>query len=904
MMRQFACLICVALLLASLSAHADAPRAISFQGKLTDPSGVPMPGTFEMTFRLWDAETGGTMLLEDMQSSVEVDDEGLYAAELEIPLGITFDFPVWLSVQVAPDEAELTPRYRLTSSPYAFWAMNAGMLAGNTIGDLDERFVNEEQANSITSGMIADAEIVDSDVSGSADIEPTKIKGTAWTSENDGEESGLDADLLDGKHADELGPNWTVVDSVLYTNMNWGIARGGAGNILYGDSAVTHVNLGVACTTGWEYPGSHVYAATIGGGRCNAAKHYLATVSGGSHNSAGGECSTIGGGVTHIASGRMSTVAGGAGNRATGTCATISGGQNSDANGVYSTVGGGDSNGAQGDHSTIAGGKWSKAHGTCSTIGGGMCNQTGGDTTTICGGALNGAYGVGTTICGGSSNFVNYLGGFVAGGYADSVEGDYSFVAGRQVRVRSQADYTFAFGRDFETSTPNAVIFHNSVDPIKVGIGTPSPTERLEVEGTTKTTGFNMPTGASDGYVLTSDATGTGTWQSPLGSNWTVTDSILYANMYWGLARGGVGNISYGDSAHTHVNLGVACTTGADQWWNPQYFATIGGGRHNAAIGHFATVSGGGSNSAGGECSTIGGGVFNEAGGYTSTVGGGGGNTAEGVFATVGGGNGNWAKGQNSTVAGGASQRAHGNYSTIAGGRWNWAYGFCSVIGGGWDNDTPGDTATVGGGSHNINWGRGATISGGSFNFASGPGAVVPGGYADSADGDYSFVAGRQVKANWQADHTLAFGYDFETSTPNAAVFYTNGTTFKLGVGVTDPTHNIDVAGGAYCDGTQWVDVSTRSAKKDIEALTDCEYQEVLDKLSQTEVVRFRYKNQEGDEVHMGVIAEDAPEELVDADRKGVPTGDAIGFLLAALKAQQEEIEVLKAEIESMKSSR
>ena len=46
-----------------------------------------------------------------------------------------------------------------------------------------------------------------------------------------------------------------------------------------------------------------------------------------------------------------------------------------------------------------------------------------------------------------------------------------------------------------------------------VGIGTTSPTEKLDVAGTAQMTWFKMPTGASDGYVLTSDGSGMGTWQ-------------------------------------------------------------------------------------------------------------------------------------------------------------------------------------------------------------------------------------------------------------------------------------------------------------------------------------------------------------------------------------------------------
>jgi hypothetical protein len=45
-----------------------------------------------------------------------------------------------------------------------------------------------------------------------------------------------------------------------------------------------------------------------------------------------------------------------------------------------------------------------------------------------------------------------------------------------------------------------------------VGIGTNSPTVKLEVAGTAKVTNFQMPTGATTGYVLRSDAVGNATW--------------------------------------------------------------------------------------------------------------------------------------------------------------------------------------------------------------------------------------------------------------------------------------------------------------------------------------------------------------------------------------------------------
>lgn len=47
----------------------------------------------------------------------------------------------------------------------------------------------------------------------------------------------------------------------------------------------------------------------------------------------------------------------------------------------------------------------------------------------------------------------------------------------------------------------------------KIGIGTTEPSEKLDVAGTVKLTGFKMPTGAVNGYVMTSDVNGAGNWQ-------------------------------------------------------------------------------------------------------------------------------------------------------------------------------------------------------------------------------------------------------------------------------------------------------------------------------------------------------------------------------------------------------
>lgn len=49
-------------------------------------------------------------------------------------------------------------------------------------------------------------------------------------------------------------------------------------------------------------------------------------------------------------------------------------------------------------------------------------------------------------------------------------------------------------------------------DEGNVGIGVTDPSTSLEVDGTVKSTGFILPTGASDGYILSSDGVGTASW--------------------------------------------------------------------------------------------------------------------------------------------------------------------------------------------------------------------------------------------------------------------------------------------------------------------------------------------------------------------------------------------------------
>lgn len=126
----------------------------------------------------------------------------------------------------------------------------------------------------------------------------------------------------------------------------------------------------------------------------------------------------------------------------------------------------------------------------------------------------------------------------------------------------------------------------------------------------------------------------------------------------------------------------------------------------------------------------------------------------------------------------------------------------------------------------------------------------------------------------------------------------------KVGIGLPAPAHPLHMASGAHVTaGGTWTNTSSRSYKTDIQPLKDKEYADILEQLENLDVVRFRYKADPNRE-HIGLIAEDVPDEMASLDRKGIPTADAIAFLTAALKAQQAQIENLKKTIRQLQENR
>ena len=117
-------LILLTLLLAltvTSAAQAAIPHVINFQGKATDKANAPLNGTYKLTFRIYDALTGGNKEWEEVHATVPITN-GIFQVPLNVDLPFNEDY--WVSLEVNTD-GEMSPRTRLASTAYAYTADHA-----------------------------------------------------------------------------------------------------------------------------------------------------------------------------------------------------------------------------------------------------------------------------------------------------------------------------------------------------------------------------------------------------------------------------------------------------------------------------------------------------------------------------------------------------------------------------------------------------------------------------------------------------------------------------------------------------------------------------------------------------------------------------------------------------------
>ena len=99
------------------------------------------------------------------------------------------------------------------------------------------------------------------------------------------------------------------------------------------------------------------------------------------------------------------------------------------------------------------------------------------------------------------------------------------------------------------------------------------------------------------------------------------------------------------------------------------------------------------------------------------------------------------------------------------------------------------------------------------------------------------------------------------------------------------PQHDLHIIGTGtepfqYIYSNNIVDPSSIERKKNVNSKIDSSI-ELLKKLN---VVTFIYKDDPEEFVHTGLIAEEAPEELITANKDGISLGDTVGILVKAVQ--------------------
>jgi len=193
------------------------PSEMSFQGYLEDAAGNPITGTAGMAFRIYDAETGGTLLWSETHPTVLID-KGYFVVRLgsitPMPADIFDNINLWLEIVI--DGETLSPRMKLTSTGWAYKshnadiAYNADYFDGHDWNEVptSEDYIDEGQpAGGDLAGAYPDptvAKLQGRPVSNVAPIEGQVLKwdGTQWSPGNDNVGAGF----------------WTQTGSVLYPN--------------------------------------------------------------------------------------------------------------------------------------------------------------------------------------------------------------------------------------------------------------------------------------------------------------------------------------------------------------------------------------------------------------------------------------------------------------------------------------------------------------------------------------------------------------------------------------------------------------------------------------------------------------------------------------------------------------
>ena len=127
-------------------------------------------------------------------------------------------------------------------------------------------------------------------------------------------------------------------------------------------------------------------------------------------------------------------------------------------------------------------------------------------------------------------------------------------------------------------------------------------------------------------------------------------------------------------------------------------------------------------------------------------------------------------------------------------------------------------------------------------------------------------------------------------------------TSTNVGIGTTTPEYKLHVIGDVAA--TSFVNISTGELKTDISYLNEQDDSDILDKINALQVAKYRYTVEDPQNpLRLGLIAEEAPAEVLSIEGKGVDIYKLATFTLAGVQALAENVNKLELRVAALESS-
>jgi hypothetical protein len=209
--------------------------------------------------------------------------------------------------------------------------------------------------------------------------------------------------------------------------------------------------------------------------------------------------------------------------------------------------------------------------------------------------------------------------------------------------------------------------------------------------------------------------------------------------------------------------------------------------------------------------------------------------------------------------------------------------------------NSTGYSNTNGSGNVFLGWGAGDKNTIGEYNTYIGTAA----GYQATGSGNVFIGA----KAGYhETGNDLLYIDNRSTSNPLIwGDFNTNILKFNGNLGIAiNPTHLIHLWGGAYSDGTTWVNSSDKNLKENFESVDG---EKILILIDDLPIMKWKYKTDSPGIKHIGPVAQDFYALFgLGNDDKSISSVDPSGIALAAIKELSKQNKAFKEQIESYKS--